>query len=143
MSRPRRKRVTDEVMQKIIIAIEEIEADAAAPRTKREVEHRTGLSHDAVARAFRQDAEEENTWNISQRLSDLTEDGANRRSPARRQQLSLEDTIRDLRQRLAEAEQQQHRYAMALYAYQLSSGEASEPSRDVVPMGRNRSRRET
>lgn len=141
MTQLRRKRVSDEVMVKIVQAIGEIAVDDRAPRTKREIEHRTGLSHDAVARAFRQDSEETNSWSISEKLASLTDGGANRRSPARKQKLTLEDTVRDLRERLADSEHQQHRYAMALYAYHLSAGPSGSDAGQVVPLGRNRPKR--
>lgn len=140
MSQMRRKRVSDDVMSKIVRAIEEIAADDHAPRTKREIEHRSGLSHDAVARAFRQDSEEANAWAISEKLAALTDQGAGRRSPAQRQKLTLEETIRDLRQRLADSELQQHRYAMALYAFHLVGDHSDSFASQVVPLGRSRAK---
>lgn len=141
MSRLRRKRVGDAVMERIVAAIREIAADESAPRTKREIERRTGLSHDAVARAFRQDSEEENRWQISKEMVKLTDGGANRRSPQQNEKVEVAQQLADSKQRLSEAQAQNERYAVALYAFQIQRTAATVPdSSKAVPIGKNRRR---
>lgn len=57
---PRRKQVSALVLEKITLALQQMRADPTMPRTKRHIEKLTCLSHDTVARAFRQDAEQPN-----------------------------------------------------------------------------------
>jgi hypothetical protein len=144
VSRPIRKRVSDEVMAKIAAAITEIGNDDQAPRTKREIERRSGLAHDTVARAFRQDAAEDNTWRITAALGALIGSAIRRPAPALQRRLDAEQKAADLRQRLSETEHSLDRYAMALYAYHLTSKvQAPEQSvaTSVVPIGRNKPRK--
>ncbi len=140
MPQQRRKRVSDEVMRKICIALDEIHSDDSAPRTKREIEHRAGLSHDAVARAFRQDAAEDNEWNITQRLLNLTDGGMSRRSPQQRHKHEVHEQLQDAKHRLRDSESLVQRYAAALYAHQLSDDtQGMSPNGGAIPIGRNRS----
>ena len=80
----KRKRVSDEVMTRVSTAIDALAADQNAPRTKRQIELLSGLGHDAVARAFRQDAAEpDNQYRLNARLNELIAPlGTGRRSPA-------------------------------------------------------------
>lgn len=57
---PRRKQVSAPVLEKITLALQQMRADPTMPRTKRQIERLTCLSHDTVARAFRQDAQQPN-----------------------------------------------------------------------------------
>jgi len=131
-------------MAKIVAAITEIGDDDQAPRTKREIERRSGLAHDTVARAFRQDADEDNTWQITAALNALTGSATMQPAPAVQRRRDAEQKVADLRQRLSETEHMLDRYAMALYAYHLTSAAdvfEPGPATDVVPIGRNRPRR--
>jgi hypothetical protein len=143
MTRPRRKRVSDDVLTRIAEAIQDIGADPTAPRTKREIERRTGLSHDAVARAFRQENEEDSRFKIPAAFRELVGESG-RLSPARKEQLDDSQKAADLRQRLTESQTLLDRYAMALYAFHLISQQdqrtGSDEVNDAVPIGRNKRR---
>ena len=49
------KKVSDHVFERVSLALDRLAADPTLRRTKRELERLSGLSHDAVARAFRQE----------------------------------------------------------------------------------------
>jgi hypothetical protein len=68
MASPVRKRVTDEVMQRV---------------------------GDAVARAFRRDAAENSRWNLTARFAALTDPEAGRRSPQEQQVHELRLKLRE------------------------------------------------
>jgi hypothetical protein len=141
VTRVRRKRVSEEVFAKIVDAMTDMATDEHAPRTKREIERRSGLAHDTIARAFRQDAEEDNQWSINHVFAELT--GANnaRRSPARQRQVDADQKVADLRQRLSETDATLQRYAMALLAFHLNAAAPdAQTDSDAVPIGRNRHR---
>ena len=96
MPTPKRKQVSDQVFQRIVIALNVMRHDNSRPRTKREIERIAGLGHDTVARAFRQDTNEHNAYRITEQFDSLTAPLNNKqRSPAQDQQ------IRD-RQKIAE-----------------------------------------
>jgi hypothetical protein len=146
MPSPRRKRVSDEVMVRISEAIDKIAADDQAPRTKRQIEAISGLGHDAVARAFRQDSVESAEYRLNERLNALlTPEGSGRRSPEGQERHEAEIKIAELRHRVRELDAQLDRYGMALYAHALSAGtltsEGSSDGTDPVPMRRQRKRK--
>lgn len=141
MTPPRRKRVSDEVLSRIRNALQDIASDDRAPRTKREIERRTGLSHDAVARAFRQESEEDSPFALVTLYDQLLADGAGRSSPHARDQHQERQKARDLQDRLTEAEGLLKAYAMALYAYHLQDQPVEVHDSPATPIGRNRQRR--
>jgi hypothetical protein len=127
-------------MQRISDAIDQLSTDSAARRTKRELERLTGLSHDAVARAFRRDTTENSHWNLNGRFAALTDPDAGRRSPHEQQIHELRLKLRDKNTKIAELEVTLDRYAMAVLAHHLELAEQSAPSGDVISLGRNRNR---
>jgi len=141
----RSKRVSDNALERISIALDRLAADPSLRRTKIEVERLSGLSHDAVARAFRQEAEEPGSkWQLANRFQQLVDPEHGRRSP---HDAALHEAKRTLQEKQAEVTRLEHdldRYAMALYAYYLTSQsrdpQASEET-PVVPIGRNRPRK--
>ncbi|TCC35877.1 hypothetical protein [Kribbella speibonae] len=78
MPSPKPKQVSDDSMARIRAAIQTLNDEPTTPRTKRELQRRTGLSHDLVARAFRQDDEYPERWQL-RRLFDALSDGPSRR----------------------------------------------------------------
>lgn len=142
MAAPKRKRVSDEVFRRIAEALEAIAADDKLPRTKRQVEQLADLGHDTVARAFRQDAEEDGAHGIARRFAELVEPlGGGRRSPARLKEVEDKQKVTELNQAVAELNKQLDRYAMTSYAYFLSAQQEKqgEPAA-AIPIGRNRKR---
>ncbi|WP_157571428.1 hypothetical protein [Kocuria rosea] len=139
MSALRRKQVTPEVFRRIADAIDAMAVDDAAKRTKREIERRSGLSHDAVDRAFKQDEEAETEWHITRRFHDLREGRGTGMSPDRRRKVETKQALADAKEKLKAEERQNERYMMALFAMHLNATEQDRAQEgDVIPMGRNR-----
>jgi hypothetical protein len=141
MASPVRKRVTDEVMQRLSDAIDQMNSNPAARRTKRELARIAGLGHDAVARAFRRDAADNSRWNLTTRFAALTDPEAGRRSPQEQQVHELRHKLRDKNAKIAELEAALDRYAMAVLAHHLELADQSGHGGDVISLGRNRTRR--
>jgi hypothetical protein len=143
MPSPRAKHTAKTTYQRILDAIEEIASDDQAQPTKREIERRAGLSHDAVARAFRQDAGEDNEFKINQRLGLLTEGLSSARvSPDRDKQISIEKENRELKDRVRHLNAQMDLHAMAVLAFHLRDAHIDEADtggfENVVPIRRRR-----
>lgn len=139
------KKVSDHVFERVSLALDRLAADPTLRRTKRELERLSGLSHDAVARAFRQDAaERDSKWQITRRYQQLLDAEHGKRSPHEVAVREAEQRLREKQQHINELEVQLDRYAMALYAYWLDAGTNAEgpaaESESVVPIGRNRAR---
>lgn len=139
----KRKRVSDEVMTRVSTAIDALAADQNAPRTKRQIELLSGLGHDAVARAFRQDAAEpDNQYRLNARLNELIAPlGTGRRSPVAEEQHQDKQKIAELKQQVRELNEHLDRYAMTLFAHHLADNPAAETS-DVVSIRRYRKQRD-
>lgn len=140
MPSPTRKRVTDEVMQRISDALDRMNNDHTARRTKRELERITGLSHDAVARAFRRDVEDNSRWNLTGRLAALADPQASHRSPQEQHTHQLRQALREKNAQIAQLQASLDRYAMAVLAQHLELNADTAPDRDVISLGRNRQR---
>lgn len=139
MTTPRHKQVTPDVFRRIAEAIEAMAIDDKAKRTKREIERRSGLSHDAVDRAFKQDMNAETEWYINRRFAELREGRDTRLSPARRRQVEAEQALADAKEQLMAEKRQNDRYMMALFVMHLDATEQDRNQQgDVIPMGRNR-----
>jgi hypothetical protein len=142
MAAPNRKRVTDEVFERIGEAITLIAADTAAPRTKREIERLSGLAHDTVARAFKQDQLEETPWKITARFLATGDASTHGRSPEQQRLHDAQQVIEELKHKNRDLESALNSYAATLLAYHLNVSEqnASDgPFSGAVPMiGRNR-----
>jgi len=138
MPSPTRKRVTDEVMQRISDALDRVSDDSTARRTKRELERITGLSHDAVARAFRRDVDDNSHWNLTARLASLSDPQAGHRSPQEQHIHELGQKLSQKNAQIAELEASLDRYAVAVLAHHLELNLEPTRDRDVISIGRNR-----
>jgi hypothetical protein len=142
MSPGRRKTVSEDVFRRIAEALAEMASDDAAPRTKREIERRSSLSHDAVARAFRQDNAHEGRWGVSSRFADLVNASTGRRSPQQAIRSERDHKITELQQQVSELQRSLDRYAMSLFAVYLQDqkrdSDDSPEEDNVTPIGRNR-----
>lgn len=123
-----RKRVSEDVMTRVSDAIHTLSSDDGAPRTKRQIELLSGLGHDAVARAFRQDATEpDNPHRLNEKFNHLTGSvGGGRRSPAAEEKFQDRQKIAELKQQNSELNRQLDRYAMTLFAYYLEDNPGTE-----------------
>lgn len=130
----------------ILRALSEMAFDDEAPRTKREIERRTNLSHDAVARAFRQDAGEHNQWAITAKLQELRGGVDEGLSPSRQQEKASAVKIRELQEQVGELNRTLDAYAMTLFALQLQDhgmhpeDDSKPPTILPTPLGQNRFR---
>ncbi|WP_210438468.1 hypothetical protein [Nocardioides xinjiangensis] len=131
MPSPTRKRVTDTVMQAVADALVAIENDPNAPRTKRQIEHITGRSHDAVARAFAQDKTENSPYRLNERFARLTANLTRGDSLNEAAVRADRQTIVELRQKNRDLEKQLDRFAIALFARSLDEHDV-RPEREVV-----------
>ncbi|MCW2132711.1 hypothetical protein B0G38_001876 [Arthrobacter sp. VKM Ac-2550] len=138
----KRKRVSDDVMTRVSGAIEVLSTDRNAPRTKRQIEILSGLGHDAVARAFRQDAHEpDNPYRLNEKFNQLIAPlGTGRRSPAAEEKHQDKQRIAELKQQVGELNRQLDRYAMTLFAHYLADNPSTE-SDGAVPMRRQKRHR--
>lgn len=136
-----RKRVSDEVFEKITSAIKRIETDPSLRPTKRQIEHLTGLSHDAVARAFRQDANNDGKpWGITEQLNRLS-GGERGRSPHEEQVDALRKELVEKNATIRELQDTLDAYATALYAFAVNHATGrTQRDQDAVPIGRNRAK---
>lgn len=145
MPAPQRKRTADETFKRIVEAIAKMAADDESPRTKREIERLTGYGHDAVARAFRQDAAEDNEYQITAKFNALTADlSASRVSPDRDKQIAVQRENRELKDQVRHLNRMLDAHAMALFAVHLRNTHPTAPGasatqhEDPVPIRRRR-----
>ncbi|MEO5665920.1 MAG: hypothetical protein ABIR39_21835 [Nocardioides sp.] len=143
MPAPQRKRTSDETFKRIVEAIEKMAADDESPRTKREIERLTGYGHDAVARAFRQDATEDNDYRITAKFKALTAElTASRVSPDRDKQIAIQRENRELKDQVRHLNQMLDAHAMSLFAVHLRDTHATAvdatTNAGVVPIRRRR-----
>jgi hypothetical protein len=137
-----RKNVTDDVFERIVSAMRRIEGDPQLRRTKRQIEQISGLSHDAVARAFRQDAESDGKpWGINDRYERLAGQHVATRSPHEQEVHALKQEIAAKTSAIRDLNATLDAYATALFAYSLNEERRQAgTSDDPVPIGRNRLR---
>ncbi|MGG5171251.1 hypothetical protein ACQR35_03595 [Pseudarthrobacter sp. J1738] len=138
----KRKRVSDDVLTRVSDAIKVLSVDQNAPRTKRQIEILSGLGHDAVARAFRQDATEpDNPYRLNEKFNHLIGAlGSGRRSPAGEEKHQDKQKIAELKQQVSELNRQLDRYAMTLFAYYLEDNPRTETN-GAVSIRRHRRQR--
>lgn len=138
----KRKRVSDDVLTRVSNAIGMLSVDQDAPRTKRQIEILSGLGHDAVARAFRQDAlEPDNQYRLNEQFNHLIGPlGTGRRSPAGEEKHQDKQKIAELKQQVTELNRQLDRYAMTLFAIHLTDNPSTETG-VAIPIRRHRSKR--
>lgn len=137
-----RRRVSEDVMSRVSDAIRVLSNDDSLPRTKRQLELISGLSHDAVARAFRQDfSEPDTTHQLNASFDDLVGPlGSRRRSPQEQERNKDKQEIVALKQQIKELNKQLDRYAMALFAQHLMREDDSKTSANTVPLRRRKRR---
>lgn len=131
--------VTEDVLVRVSAALDAIAQDPELPRTKRSVERVSGLSHDAVARAFRQDRELGTPQRLNARFAELTDGGGDRRSPIRQELAELRERHRERGRRIRELEADVAALAQIVLATELSSS-IEEPF-TVVPLRHRRAPR--
>lgn len=135
-----RRNVSDEVFQRIIQAINRIEVDAELRRTKRQIEQVAGLSHDVVARAFRQDLDNEGVpWQINAKFNALLGEQSSGLSLHQEEVRALRRTIADKNKEIAALKRSLDAHAIALYAFAAAQQQSET---DPIPIGRNRRRRQ-
>lgn len=122
--------VSDDTLRRIHGALDEIARDPSTRRTKREVERISGLSHDTVARAFRQDSE--GRHGIVARHEILTGPRADRRSDHERELADRDQKIRDQERRLRELHATLDRYATTIFLLRRQLEAATGPDRKLV-----------
>ncbi|HEY2579460.1 MAG TPA: hypothetical protein VGI74_24385 [Streptosporangiaceae bacterium] len=137
MTRPPRH-TSDDVMQRISAALNTMASDPQAPRTKREIERRTQLSHDTIARAFRQDTTMPSPWNLTARLTSLGERPARRTDPQTHQIRELQAKIKDKNKQIAQLQTTLDRHAMTVLALHLELQQLPGPNSNVVAITSNR-----
>lgn len=133
-------RVSDEVMTRVAAALKELGNDTNMKRTKRSIEEISGLSHDAVARAFRQDRTEGSAWKINATFDSMTI-GPEAKSPIERKAEELSEQLGDARRTITELRAQLEGYAQVIAAQQLQIHALSDVGSGVVPMRRRPPRR--
>lgn len=127
-------RVTDDVMRRVADAITVISHNPETPRTKRAIEAASGLSHDAVARAFRQDRAEGSPFELNTRFERLVAEHGSRRAPTKQREHEAKDALREAKQRISELEDALSAHAQVIVAQQLELDALRDPERRVVPI---------
>ncbi|MGH9068769.1 MAG: hypothetical protein ACRDX8_04000 [Acidimicrobiales bacterium] len=129
--------VTDDTIGRIRSALDVMAVDPSAGRTKREVERLSGLSHDTVARAFRQDRQ--GRHGIVARYETLTGADLDRRSDHRRDLDERDQKIRRQERRIRELHATVDRYAMTILVLRRQLEAASHPEATLTPFAPPRS----
>lgn len=138
MPSPKPKQVSDESMTRVRAAIQTLGDNPGAPRTKRELQRRTGLSHDLIARAFRQDAEAPELWQLSQLFGALTAGPSRRRTPEQVRTDKLKEQLAKRNAENALLRQQLDGAASVIVALELQLGSLEDDT--VVPLRRRSGR---
>ncbi|MGH9068006.1 MAG: hypothetical protein ACRD0J_11055 [Acidimicrobiales bacterium] len=123
--------VTNDTVRRIHVAIDEMAADPSTRRTKRELERISGLSHDTVARAFRQDRQ--GRYGILARYQALIGPGPDRRSDHQRELDERDQRIRHQERRIRELHATVDRYAATIFLLRRQLEAAADPERTLVP----------
>ncbi|WP_166870282.1 hypothetical protein [Salinibacterium sp. ZJ450] len=131
------KRVSDQSMQAISDAIDAIARDDSLPRTKREIEKLTGLSHATVARAFLQDqAATVARWRLEARFTELTAHSGGR-SPHAANVAELKSLLAQRNREITQLREQTARYQQMIYIQHVAT---QQKLGGVAPIGINRPR---
>lgn len=125
--------VTEAVLDRISVAIDQLAVSEDLPRTKRSLEHLAGLSHDVVARAFRQDRDGTTAQRLNERFDALTAGKTGRRSPAAQELHDLRDGYRERGKRIAELESELAALAHVVLAQHLGADTDS----NITPLRRH------
>ena len=127
-------RVTDGVMQRVADAIGIISNDPETALTKREIERVSGLSHDAVARAFRQDRTDPSAFVLNARFEETVEKRRGRRTEANQLAHDAREDLRVARIRISQLEVEVASYAQVILAQQIEIQELRDPEGRVTPI---------
>jgi hypothetical protein len=127
-------RVTDGVMQRVADAIGIISNDPETALTKREIERVSGLSHDAVARAFRQDRTDPSAFVLNARFEETVEKRRGRRTEANQLAHDAREDLRAARIRISQLEVEVASYAQVILAQQIEIQELRDPEGRVTPI---------
>lgn len=128
-------RVTDAVMQRVSDAIDTLAADDSRRRTKRAIEEISGLSHDAVARAFRQDRDNGSRWDLSEHYAALTSAGTTRLAPLEQEAVQLRQQLADRDAEIRRLKDQVQTLAQITHAQRLAIEALQNPhTADVIPL---------
>jgi hypothetical protein len=136
---PKPKQVSDESMARIRTAIQTLHDDPAAPRTKRELQRRTGLSHDLVARAFRHDDKDPQRWQLRELLDALSAGPSRRRTPEQAKVDKLKDLLDKRNAENTVLRQQLDGAASVVVALELQLGSFGDDT--VIPIRSRKPRR--
>jgi hypothetical protein len=135
---PTPKPVSESVMERVSVAIDALQLDGTLPRTKRELERLSGLSHATIARAFHQDLTQPvSKWRITDRFATVTA-ATGGRSAQSVQKNRLLEQLMEKNARIRDLHQILDNYSQALYAMHAK---ASEDHSGVTHIGVNRNRR--
>lgn len=129
--------VTDETIVRIMAALDKMAADPSAKRTKREVERLAGLSHDTVARAFRQD--HRGRLGLLARYEELRGNNGDRRSEHQRALNERDQKIRHQERRIRELHATVDRYAATIFLLRRQLEGALDPGSTLTPFAPRRS----
>jgi hypothetical protein len=139
------KPVGADVLLRVSAALDEMEDRPTTRPTKREVERISGLSHDAVARAFRQDMVATTPFRLTHRLQKLREDTAQPKGVSNADSDDSDDAAEatELRKQMRELNHVNEMFAIALFAHYLEEYDPKSTidMSNVIPIGKNRRRR--
>ena len=122
--------VTDDTVGRIKAALDKMAADPSTKQTKREVERLSGLSHDTVARAFRQD--HQGRHGILARYEALTGTNLDRRSDHQRDLDERDQRIRHQERRISELHATVDRYASTIFLLRRQLEAAADPNGTLI-----------
>lgn len=125
-------------MAAIANAITALGATTELKRTKRSIEAITGLSHDAVARAFRQDKDDPSVWHLNERFEALRNAETDQRSKLERERDDLRAELGNAKARIAELEDSVRSHAQVIFALQLELDQRPEHGATVSRIRRQR-----
>lgn len=130
--------VSTDVLARVSAAIDQMTSKPDLPRTKRTIERLAGLSHDVVARAFRQDAELGTDQRLNERFTDLTQ-AHGRQSPHQVELRAAEQRLAERGTRIADLEHDVAAMAQVILAqHRLLEDGKPDP---VVRLDRQRRRK--
>jgi hypothetical protein len=123
-------------MRRVAEGIAAIARNPDLPRTKRAIEVASGLSHDAVARAFRQDRDEGSEFSLNSLFEQLVAEQGSRRSPSRQREHDADKRLLEAKLRMQHLEAALHAHAQVIMTQQLELEAMRESRPRVVPLPR-------
>ncbi|MCT1365057.1 MULTISPECIES: hypothetical protein [unclassified Microbacterium] len=123
--------VSNDVFERILVAIEEMSGSSTLRRTKREIENIAALSHATVARAFAQDLREPTRYAINERFSALQGETGGLSVDGMKQR-TTDDELEESRARVKALEDERAIHLQTIYALWL----AVQPDESAAPVVR-------